>query len=100
MVFQVQQESLFHQTTKGLARGPGPSRFPARNPSRDALSSNFEQVDATHSSFRHESFLPNLWRKKVSGEFPSFLKSIPEGKLIWKPGICSCPNLEPKIRSL
>jgi hypothetical protein len=32
--------------------------------------------------------------------FQLLLPSIPEGKLFWKPTVCSQPNLEGKIRSL
>ena len=42
VIFAVQQESFFHLTTERLPSWPGLSRFKARNPSRDALSGNFE----------------------------------------------------------
>jgi len=42
VIFEIQQKSFFHLTTEGLPSRPGLSRFKARNPSRDALSGNFE----------------------------------------------------------
>ena len=54
VVFQVQKKPFFHLTTEGLPGRPGLSRFPTGNPSRDALASNFEQVDATHAHLRHD----------------------------------------------
>src|SRR6266436_9880754 len=54
MIFEVQKELFFHLATERLPCRAGLFCFPARNPSRDALSSNFEQVDATHANFRHD----------------------------------------------
>ena len=70
MIFEVQQEPFFHLATERLAACSTVSCFPARNPARDALSSNFEQVDATHSSFRHDlasqiSSTNSLWRISI-----------------------------------
>ncbi len=42
VIFEIQQKSFFHLTTEGLPSRPGLPRFKARNPSRDALSGNFE----------------------------------------------------------
>src|SRR5258706_9127822 len=53
MIFEVQQQPLFHQATKGLSCGSLASRFPAGNPAGDALSSNFEQINTTNSNLRH-----------------------------------------------
>src|SRR5437764_6608964 len=53
MIFEIQQELFFHLATERLPRGPDVSCFEARNPSRNALAGNFEQVDATHSRLRH-----------------------------------------------
>src|SRR6266496_1839262 len=54
MIFEVQKELFFHLATERLPAGSALCCFPARNPSRDALSSNFEQVDATHAHLRHD----------------------------------------------
>jgi hypothetical protein len=70
VVFQVQKKPFFHLTTEGLPGRPGLSRFPTGNPSRDALSGNFEQVNATHSSFRHEVPSRICGAQSASGEFP------------------------------
>src|SRR6266851_6646956 len=71
MIFEVQQELFFHLATEWLPAGAGLSCFPARNPSRDALSSNFEQVDATHANLRHEMTSLFEIERKPSDEFPS-----------------------------
>jgi hypothetical protein len=79
MIFEVQKEPFFHLTTEGLPGRPGFSRFEARNPPGDTLSGNFEQVDATHSSFRHD-LAPESLAQKVSGEFPSLHAKYTRGQ--------------------
>src|SRR5713226_4920920 len=83
MIFEVQQEPFFHQATEGLPAWLTTSCFPTGNPARNALSSNFEQVDATNSNLRHDL------ASRISGT-----------KSLWRISICSCPNLEPDFRSL
>jgi hypothetical protein len=71
MIFEVQQELFFHLATEWLPCGSGLSCFPARNPSRDALSSNFEQVDATHANLRHDMTSLFDIEREQSDAFPS-----------------------------
>jgi hypothetical protein len=89
MIFEIQQEPFFHLATEGLPGGPDIPCFEARNPARDALSSNFEQVDATHANLRHgrTSLFGNA--KNHLTNFQLLLERIPEGELIWKPTIGS-----------
>src|SRR5713226_3123915 len=79
MIFEVQKELFFHLATERLPCGTGLSCFPARNPSRDALSSNFEQVDATHANLRHD--MTSLFEITANHpmNFHLLLQSIPEG---------------------
>src|SRR5437868_837071 len=79
MIFEVQQEPFFHLTTEGLPARPDFSRFPAGNPPGDTLAGNFEQVDATHSSFRHD-LTPESLAQKVSGAFPSLNAKYTRGQ--------------------
>src|SRR6266571_4046580 len=54
MIFEVQQELFFHLATERLPCRPEISRFPARNPPRDALTGDLEEINATHAKLRHE----------------------------------------------
>src|SRR2546426_9342656 len=58
VIFQVQQEPFFHQATKGLPCRTRAACFPTGKPSRDALPSNFEQIDTAYSRLRHELVPP------------------------------------------
>src|SRR2546421_12929368 len=54
MIFEVQQKLFFHLATEGLPCRPTLSRFPARNPPRDTLTGDLEEINATHAKLRHE----------------------------------------------
>ncbi len=84
MLFEVQPEPFFHLTTEGLPARSGFSRFPTGNPPGDTLSSNVEQVNATHSDLRHAmTSLFNIERKP-SGEFPSLAAKYTRGHAHWE----------------
>src|SRR6266568_4092013 len=89
MIFEVQQKLFFHLATERLPCRPGISRFPARNPPGDALTGDLEEINATHAKLRHEmtSFFDITTHETM--DFQLLLPSIPEGKLIWKPTVCS-----------
>ena len=78
-------EPFFHLATERLPCGAGLSGFPTGNPARDALASNFEQVDAAHADLSHE--IPSLFAITGNhpGNFQLVRQSIPEGTLIGKP---------------
>src|SRR6266700_1064124 len=49
MIFEVPKELFFHLATKRLPCRTQGSRFPARNPPRDALTGDLEKINATHA---------------------------------------------------
>src|SRR5947207_20459 len=89
MIFEIQKEFFLHLAAERLSRWAGLSCFPTGNPAGDALSCNFEQVDATHADFSHE--MTSLFETPANNpmNFHLLLLSIPEDKLIWKLTICS-----------
>jgi hypothetical protein len=100
MIFEVQQKLFFHLATEWLPCRPGLSRFPARNPPRDALTGDLKEINATHAKVRHEmtSLFDITTHDRMN--FQLLLLSILKNKLIWKLTICSLPNLEGNFRSL
>jgi hypothetical protein len=84
MIFEVQQKLFFHLATEGLPYRPGISRFPARNPPRDALTGDLEEINATHAKLRHE--MTSLFGIPTHDlmNFQLLLLSILKNKLIWK----------------
>ena len=70
------------------------------NPAREALSGNFEYIDPMHSRLRQRVTPPFGCAQTHPMNFHLFLQRMSEDKLIWKPTIGSCSNLEPKFRSL
>src|SRR6266852_1414620 len=89
MIFEVQQKLFFHLATEWLPCRPGISRFPARNPPRDALTGDREEINATHAKLRHEmtSLFDITTHDPMNFQF--LLLSILENKLIWKLVVCS-----------
>ena len=89
MIFEVQQKLFFHLATERLPCRPGISRFPARNPPRDALTSDLKEINATHAKLRHEmtSLFDITTHDPMNFQF--LLLSILENKLIWKLVVCS-----------
>src|SRR5713226_1489272 len=89
MIFEVQQKLFFHLATERLPCRPGISRFPARKPPRDALTSDLKEINATHAKLRHEmASLFNITTHDPMN-FQFLLLSILENKLIWKLVVCS-----------
>src|SRR2546421_11984723 len=89
MIFEVQQKLFFHLTTEWLPCGPEISRFPTRNPPRNALTGDLKEINATHAKLRHE--MTSLFDSTTHDlmNFQLLLLSIPKNKLIWKLTICS-----------
>ncbi len=85
MLFEVQQELFFQLATERLPGGPDVPRFPTGNPSRNALSGDLEQVDATHSGLRHAMTSLVGSAETHQANFHLLRESISESKLIWKP---------------
>src|SRR5215469_10749650 len=100
MIFEIQQEPLFHLATEGLPGGPDVTCFEARNPARDALSSNFEQVDATHAHRGHG--ITSLFgsAKTPLDEFPALAAKYTCRQAPWEGNHLFGSNLEPKNRRL
>src|SRR5713226_7610496 len=89
MIFEVQQKLFFHLTTEWLPCRASFSCFPARNPPRDALTGDLEEINTTHAKLRHEMTSLFGITTHETIDLQLLLPSIPEDKLIWKLTVCS-----------
>jgi hypothetical protein len=75
LILQIQEESLFHQTTNRLSGGFVAPPFPTGNPARHALARNFEQINAANAALRQEKLLSSM-------NFPCYRTGYARYKLI------------------